>query len=161
MSTMEKAINDVAEVMQFENWLRFYFIRDEEGKLFIRIPEQAQKKLREEYPGYWGLVERLLDKEITYELSISTVCTFVVQTMDGSRYRSGMISEVFDDNRFQEEMQLFGIWSQHHEAQLEQSFMDFNKWQELYSGWKNSEEVQDFLKKARAATPQSQGNTVQ
>ncbi len=160
MSDMEKAINDVAEVMQFENWLRFYFLREEDGKLIMRIPEQAQQKLHEEYPGFWGLVEKFLDTEITYEFSVNTVCTFVVQTLDGSKYRSGLISEVFDSKGFQEEMQLFGIWSQHHEAQLEQSFMDFNKWQELFDEWKNSPEIQDFLKKARAAT-QSQGNTVQ
>ncbi len=161
MSTMENAINDVAEVMQFENWLRFYFISEEDGKIFMRIPETAQKKLREDYPGYWGLVERFLDSEISYEISVSTVCTFVVQTLDGSKYRSGLISEVFDSRGFQEEMQLFGIWAQHHESQLEQGFMDFNKWQELYENWKNSEEVQDFLKKARAAAPQNQENTIQ
>ena len=122
MSDMENAIKDLAEIMQFEFWLRFYFIKEEDGKLFIRIPEQAQKKLREEYPAYWGLVEIYMDAELTIEFTQAAFSTFVVQTLEGTKYRSGLVAEAFDSKGFKEESQLFGIWSQHHESQLEQIF---------------------------------------
>ncbi len=51
------AINAVSEVLMFENWLRFYFITEEGDKLFIRVPETAETRIREEYPHLFGLLE--------------------------------------------------------------------------------------------------------
>lgn len=145
MLTTTKAIQDVLEVMQFENWLRFYFARDEEGKVFIRVPEQAQTKIREDYPQFFELVETLNDKPIDYETSQQTVCSFVVRIYDGSKYKRGLIASTLSKERFQEEMQLFYVWLQIHEAQLDQAPLDFATWREIWTEWRNSDEVKEKM----------------
>jgi len=139
------AVKDVVEVMEFESWLRFYFFHEEGGGLFIRVHEQALKCIRGLHPHLVGLVEELNNKEVDYETSVATVCQFVVRSLDGSKYRAGLVPEVFDSSEFQNEMQLFNLWLQGHEAQLDQHFQDFNTWLELYGKWKSSPEVQDYF----------------
>jgi FMN phosphatase YigB (HAD superfamily) len=43
-------------------------------------------------------------------------------------------------------MQLFNLWTQSHEAQLDKAFMDFNAWKKLYAEWKESPEVREYFK---------------
>lgn len=144
--TLADAVKDVAEIMAFENWLRFYFIHEEKDTLFIRVPDQSVTRIRELHPNLVELVEELNNKAIDYHLSMSTVCQFVVRSLDGVKYPAGMVSEVFDSKEFQEEMQLFNLWTQSHEAQLDQAFLDFNAWKDLYAAWKESPEVREYFK---------------
>lgn len=145
------AINAVSEVLMFENWLRFYFIAEEGDKLFLRVPETAEKRIREEYPHLFGLLELLNGREITYETSRDAVCSFVASDVDGSRMKSGNSEKVFDSSLFQFEMQLFNIWVQSHEEQLDKSFMDLRKWQELFAEWKRSDKVREYMTELKDA----------
>jgi len=148
--SIANAVKDVAEIMEFENWLRFYFVKEEGDTLFLHVPEQAFARIQELYPHLAGLVEELNNKAIDYETSISMVCQFVVRSLDGLKYPAGLVPEVFDNTDFQDEMQLFNSWTQSHEAQLDQGFLDFNTWVELYTAWKTSSEVKDFFKTFKA-----------
>jgi hypothetical protein len=146
------AINTVSEVLMFENWLRFYFIAEEGDKLFIRVPETAEKRIREEYPHLFGLLELMNNKEITYETSRDAVCSFVASDVDGSRMKAGTSEKVFDSSLFQFEMQLFNIWVQSHEEQLDKNFMDLRKWQELFAEWKRSDKVKEYVAELKDAS---------
>lgn len=154
MSTeFSKAISEVSQVLMFENWLRFYFIKEEEGgKLIIQVPEGAQKTVREEHPHLFALIEDLDGKEITFETSRNAVCTFVATQVDGSRVKQGMVDTVFNSNIFQVETQLFNIWVQTHEEQLDRSVMKFQSWIDMYGEWRSSDKVKAYLEEMRAAS---------
>lgn len=148
-ASFKEALVDVAEIMQFENWLRFYFLQQEDETLYVRIPEPAMQHFQEKYPHLAPLADSLNNESITYEKSVSTVCQYVVSRLDGSKYRAGLVSAVLDSAEFQDEMYLFQVWCQTHEAQLEQAPMEFVTWQKLYGDWKQTEAVQKLASRER------------
>ncbi|MFV0423045.1 hypothetical protein [Oleidesulfovibrio sp.] len=144
------AVKKIAEVMMFENWLRFYFINEEEdSKLFIRVPEQAEERIQKDYPDVAGLLEFMNNKEITFETSRSAVCTFVATKLEGKSVRNDLTGRVFDSSVFQLQMQLFNIWVQSHEAQLDSSFMEFRTWLEMFEEWKKSDRVKEYVEEMK------------
>ena len=80
---IQEAQHRVAEIVMFENWLRFYFIAEEDDKLFIRIPTQAMEKLHANYPKLVGLAERLNGEEIDHKTSMQAVVMFTATEMNG------------------------------------------------------------------------------
>ncbi len=146
---MQNAMQDISEMMQFENWLRFYFVREEDDKLYVRIPDEAIARIEEEYPAYIGLVETLNNSPIDYDTSMSTLCKQVVKVFEGDKYPHGISGDVFDSKDFQTEMHLFNIWVQSHEDQLDQAFMEFSKWREIFTEWKQDERVKEYQDKLR------------
>lgn len=151
--TFAEAVADVSEIMQFENWLRFYFLYQEEDELVVRIPEQAMAHFMEKYPNLAPLAEIMNNDTITYEKSVSTVCTFVVSSLDGKKYRQGVIPGVLDSPEFQNEMYLFQMWTQNHEKQLEQTPMEFQIWRQLFAEWKQSDSVQKLVQQEKQNAP--------
>ena len=146
-SEFDEAVNRISQVVMFENWLRFYFISDEEdGKLFIRLPEKAMEQLKARYGAFYGLAERLNNREIDHQTSINEVCLFVASEIDGRSLSEQVINQVFDSSRFQTELQLFSAWVQAHEEKLDESFMEFNDWLKQYEIWKQTDEVEEYRK---------------
>ena len=83
-SEFDQAVERIAQVVMFENWLRFYFIGEEEGgKLLIRLPEKAMEQLTARYGAFYGLAERLNNREVDHQTSINEVCLFVASEIDG------------------------------------------------------------------------------
>lgn len=164
MSNFHEAVGQISEVMQFENWLRFYFISGEDDKLSIVIPELAMIKLRENYAHLAGLAERLNGNEITYQSSKDTLCAFIATSFDKINAREGGVERIFDSSIFQIEMQLFNVWVQSNEEQLDKTFFEFKQWQELFAEWKQTEKMQKYLaemKEKLANTCKAQTTTVQ
>ena len=146
-SEFDGAVNRITQVVMFENWLRFYFISEEEdGKLFIRLPEKAMEQLRARYSSFYGLAESLNNREIDHQTSINEVCLFVASEIDGQSLSEQTISRVFDSSQFQVELQLFSSWVQAHEEKLDENFMEFSDWRELFEEWKHTDEVEEYRK---------------
>ena len=146
------ALKAIREVMMFENWLRFYFIAEQEGeedKLFIMVPPQAEKNIREQHPNLWAMVEQLNNKEITPATSREAVVTFVSSELEGSAFKAGLAGRVFDSSNFHLEMQLFNIWVQSHEEQLDQTFADFATWCGMFETWRSSDKVKEYIEEMR------------
>ncbi|GAB7081032.1 hypothetical protein [Megalodesulfovibrio paquesii] len=143
------AVRQLSGVMKFENWIRFYFVREEGDALFVRIPAEAIAKMETQYPEYMELVNLLNNEAITYEKSVHMVCQHMISHFDGQVFPMGTVMDVMDTNAFQAEMQLFHVWAQHHEEQLDQGFFDFAKWLELYEEWKSLPQVQELLSKLK------------
>ena len=151
------AVRQILEAVMFENWLRFYFITDlGEDRLAVAVPEQGLVRIRELHPELMPLVEELNGKEINFELSRSAVCTFVVTELDGQSMPRDMAAVVFDSAAFQLEMRLFNTWVQAHEAQLDETFMDFSSWQSLFTEWRDSDKVKAWAA-ASAASAEPEG----
>ena len=142
-SEFDQAVERITQVVMFENWLRFYFIGEEEGgKLLIRLPEKAMEQLKARYGAFYGLAERLNNREVDHQTSINEVCLFVASEIDGRGLSEQMISRVFDSSQFQAELQLFGAWVQAHEEKLDENFMEFSDWLKQYTAWKQTDEVE-------------------
>lgn len=146
---MQNAMQDISELMQFENWIRFYFVREEADTLYVRIPDEALQRIEEDYPTYMSLVEALNNNPIDYETSMTTLCKQAVNIFEGDKYPLGIAGEVFDSKDFQAEMHLFNIWVQSHEEQLDQAFMEFKKWMEIFNEWKKDERVVEYHSKLK------------
>ncbi len=142
-----KGVDNILEVVMFENWLRFYFISEkphaEEG-LFLAVPEQGMVRIKELYPHLYPLAEEMNDKELTFDSSRSAVCTFVVTEVDGKTIPKNMSDIVFDSSTFQIELHLFNTWVQSHENQLDEAFMEFGAWRNFFSQWRQSDAVTNW-----------------
>lgn len=148
LQSFKEAVADICEIMQFENWLRFYFIQEKNDELFIEVPEKAMEHFQEKYPNLAPLAEKMNHEVITYEKSVNTVCEYVVTSLDGKKYKSGLVPSALDSPDFQNEMYLFQVWAQSHESQLEKAPMEFATWQKLYHEWKQTDHVQKLIKQA-------------
>ena len=143
------AFDRVVEAVMFENWLRFYFLAEEGEKLFLRLPEKAMAQLKNRYAQLYGLAESLQDTEISHEASVKAVCLFVSGAPGGTSLPESKMAEIFDAPRFHLELQLFGSWVQGHEEQLDERFLEFSQWRELYARWKNTDEVRAYAEAQR------------
>ncbi len=153
--TFTKSVEKVLEVVMFENWLRFYFISEEENNdsLFIHIPEQGAQRIKELYPHLSLLAEGVNNKEITFDSSRSAVCEHVIAEVDGKTIPKEMSTTVFDSVTFQVELQLFNTWVSAHEEQLDEGFLEFGAWRNFFSQWRQTDGVKEIaLKMMSAAT---------
>ena len=139
----QNAVLRILETVMFENWIRFYFLTEkldapvEEGAekpLFVAIPEQGMQRIKELYPDLLPLAESL----------------------DGKVMPQRMAETVFDSTTFQTRMQLFNAWVQMHENQLDQNFMEFGSWRELFAQWCSTDQVKELA--TRMAAPRAEGN---
>ena len=137
----ERFHNAVAAMLNsvmFENWLRFYFLREDEvseGKyvLSIAIPEKALDRIRERFFEFYPMAEELNGRELTLDVSRSAVCNFIRDTYEGDLIPQGSLSAYFDTHAFQIGLQLFNIWVQAYEQSLEQNFLDLADWQNAFA----------------------------
>lgn len=143
-SDMQQAVERIAEVVMFENWLRFYFIVEEDNKLLLRLPEKAMQRLNERYKTFYDLALHLNGREIDPKTSMQEVCLFVSGDFNGRPLPEYILTSVFDSPGFQAEIQLFSYWVQAHEEQLDAAFMEFSEWLEKYALWKKSEAVKNY-----------------
>ncbi len=165
--TFTQSIDAVLEVVMFENWLRFYFIAEEDGKdaLSITIPEQGVNRIKELYPHLYPLAESVNNKEVTFDSSRAAVCEHVLVEVDGKTIPKEMSNTIFDSITFQVELQLFNTWVQAHEEQLDESFLEFGAWRNFFSQWRQTDTVKDIALKMMATanmpTAESGHETVQ
>lgn len=158
-ASFDAAVDRVTEVIMFENWLRFYFIAEEDDKLVMRLPEKALQQIKSRYGTLFDLADRLNSHEIDHKTSMNEVCLFIANDFSTRALPEDLVSRVFDSPKFQMELHLFGSWVQSHEEQLDENFLDFTGWQKGYQEWRKSDEVQEYSKKLNSSFPSmSQGN---
>jgi hypothetical protein len=152
-SEFTNAVQDICEILMFENWLRFYFIKEGEGDtLTIEVPEASLARITEQHAHLVPLVEALNGQVIDHTTSQQAVCTYVAAHVEGQRMRDGVPATVFGSTTFQNEIQLFGVWVQTHEEQLDKGFLDFATWKALFAEWRNSDKVKAKIDAAREAS---------
>ena len=119
-------------------------------------PSRACSASRSCTPDLLPLAESLNGKEISFALSQQAVCSFVMEHLDGKVMPQRMAETVFDSTTFQTRMQLFNAWVQMHENQLDQNFMEFGSWRELFAQWCSTDQVKELA--TRMAAPRAEGN---
>lgn len=146
----DKAVEDVLDVLMFEQWMRHYYAVERDGRLFLEIPSEVMDHVRAEYPQLFGLAEQLSGGEISYQRCQEAVCTFVAGNLDGAKYAAEVIGSVFDSRRFKIEQYLFNLWLKGHESYLDAAVRPFAEWREMYANWKKMDEVKDYILKLKA-----------
>ena len=154
----DAAVARITEVVMFENWLRFYFIDEEDDTLVLKLPEKALEQIQKRYGNLHDLADRLNEREVDHQTSMNEVCLFVANDFSARGIPEEIASRVFDSPVFQLELQLFGSWVQSHEEQLDQGFMDFTAWQKGYREWRDTDEVREYSKKLGASIPTMSSN---
>ncbi len=155
---IEAAASRVAEVVMFENWLRFYFIAEEDGALLLRLPEKAMEQIKQRYSAFYDLAELLNNEEIDHQRSLKAVCMHVSSGFGGRPLPDHVVAGVFDSPKFQLEVQLFSNWVQNHEERLDERFMEFSEWTKAFALWKESDEVKAYTQRLLASMPVSAAN---
>ena len=154
--TFQKAVSQVLEAVMFENWLRFYFItqktdgapgQDDGAQLFIAVPDSGMERIRDEYAHLLPMAEAINGQKADFETSRRTVCTFVLEQLDGKTMPRDMAGIVLESATFQAQLQLFSLWVQSHEGQLDEKFLDFATWRSLFAKWQTGSEVRDVAEK--------------
>ncbi len=147
----DAAFRDISEALKFEYWLRFYFIREENGKLLLDVPADRVQRIGETHGWLTGLVDMLNRREVDQESSCSAVCAFLGRAFDGSKYAEGTVGKVLDSKEMNLEQHLFSLWLQGHEELLDSEQMEFSRWTELFEEWKKDEQVRKYAAHKRHA----------
>jgi len=146
---IEAAANRVADVIMFENWLRFYFISEEGDRLLIRLSEKAMEQIRQRCRAYCDLAAMLNNEEVDHQRSLKAVSLLISGSFDGVLLAGDELADIFDSPKFQLELHLFTHWLQSHEEKLDERFMGFDEWQKAFALWKDTDEVKQYSNAAK------------
>lgn len=129
----------ILEAAMFENWLRFYFIREaaEDGqeKLELQLPDKSMERIRELYPALYPMAEKLNGRAVDFAVSRDAVLKHIMEHIDGQEMERGQAQRILQSQAFQIRLQLFHAWAQMHEDQLDQGFLEFGAWRNLFAQW--------------------------
>ena len=156
----DKAVEEVFEIFMFELWLRYYFITETDGTLRMEIPDEVMAQVRETHPGLLPLAEMMNNDTIDQQRSHDTVCAFVGSRLDNGRFPADVVPRVFDSKAFKVENYVLSLWLKGHEEYLDESVLGFAEWQEMYTNWKQMDEVRAYLAKLNegAGAPTAPGS---
>lgn len=145
MSTpFDQALRSIVEIFQFEHWLRFYFIVEEEIGLVMRLPDKAMTQINKAHAHLAELAQSLNNKPMSPEISQNAIGEFILKTIEGIHADQNLVPSVLNSRKFQAELHLFNLWIDANESQLESSFLDFSTWMQIYGTWKTSDKAKQF-----------------
>ncbi|MDR3319765.1 MAG: hypothetical protein LBS77_02205 [Desulfovibrio sp.] len=149
--TFRESVMQILEAVMFENWLRFYFIAEktdathsEDVPLFIAVPDKGMERIRKDYAHLLPMAEAINEKEADFKTSRRAVCTFVMEQLDGKTMSKNTAPIILESATFQAQLQLFNLWVQSHEAQLDENFLEFSTWRSLFAEWRKSPDVRSL-----------------
>ncbi len=157
MAIPQNALIDTAEVFHFEFWLRYYFIAERDGNLFIELTEEQIKQMQAQFPDYWELVERVQGRPLSPELSQQSVVEFLQLNLESGRYPSNTVVKVLDSKEFSVEMYLFDTWVDLHEEQLMQKIYGFDYWMHAFKEWKGSAQALQLIQNLQVQMQEERG----
>ncbi|MDY0276021.1 MAG: hypothetical protein RBR42_11400 [Desulfomicrobium sp.] len=141
MIASNTVLHEIAEVFHFEFWLRYYFIEERDTKLYISLTEEQAKQMKTQFPDYWEMVESMLERSLSPELSQRVVVEFIQLNMAGKKFPVNVVPKIFDTKDFSIEMILFNTWVDLHEEQLMKKIYSFDYWINAYQEWKESDQA--------------------
>lgn len=156
LGTQDNLIKDIVRVFIFENWARFYYTAEQDGKTVLDIPEDVLEACRKAHPDLVALLEETNKAEITPESCLKNVGAFVCRLLDGEKYPGGKVLPALDSKAFKIEMHMFFMWQRGHERYLDERAMTFDEWMEMFVNWRLLDEVKAFQAKLEQSPEQAQ-----
>jgi len=145
--SIKNAVKDAIEIFQFDQWLRFYFVTQKGDDLWIEIPDENMKQIQDDQPQLHRLADLVNNAPTDYQRAQENVCSYVAARLDGQKYEATVLPQVFDNATFKVEMYIFNLWLKMHEQHLDEAFMTFKEWLEMYEGWNALDEVKEYRQK--------------
>ena len=145
--SIKSAVKDTLEIFQFDQWLRFYFVVQKGDELWIEIPDDVMARIKQERPDMHRFADMINNAVTDYKRSQDNVCSFVAARLDGQKYESTVLPQVFDNATFKVEMYVFNLWLKMHEPHLDETVMTFEEWLEMYAEWNQLDEVSEYRRK--------------
>lgn len=145
--SVKNAVKDALEIFQFDQWIRFYFVTEKDGKLWIEIPEDVMKEINDEHPEMHRFADMVNNAVTDYQRSQENVCSYVAARFDGQKYERTVLPQVFDNATFKVEMYIFNVWLKMHEQFLDEEYKNFKGFMEMYEGWNSMDEVVEYRTK--------------
>lgn len=149
MADAKMNLQQLMEPVFFEQWLRFYFIEEEKGELYIRVPEEVGQEIKEDHPELFPVVEALNNKVIDCQTALAALCDNMVNGPDAFG-REDWVA-VFSGSDFQIILQLLGFWLQSEEDELDMEVLPFAEWFGRFLAWKETDAVKDYAARIKGA----------
>ncbi len=149
--SIKNAVKDAVEVFQFDQWIRFYFVKQKGEELWIEIPDDVIKHLQDDLPHLHRFADLVNNAATDYKRSQDNVCSYIAARLDGAKYEKTVLPQVFDNATFKIEMYIFNVWLKMHEQHLDEKYMAFPEWLEMYEGWNSMDEVIEYRNKLMEA----------
>ncbi|MDO5536113.1 MAG: hypothetical protein Q4F72_01080 [Desulfovibrionaceae bacterium] len=146
-----KAVNRMMDAIIFENWIRFYFLGEEEVEgaeeplLMVAIPEKAMEQIQQRYGSLHDMALALNGREASLDSSRSAIVNFIRQELEGTLIPVGTVASYFDTRAFQNNLNLFNAWIQAAEEMLDRQFLDFDQWRDLFAEYRDSDAGQKLM----------------
>ena len=135
-------LQHAVDLVFFEQWLRFYFIVEENGKLFIRMPACELDKARSLYPGLISVAEALNGREINHQAAMDALCESM---MSGPYALSGaQWAEILAGKNFRLTLELLSFWVQADESSLDAATLAFHDWKDRFQAWCENPSIKDY-----------------
>ncbi|EHJ48745.1 hypothetical protein DFW101_2741 [Solidesulfovibrio carbinoliphilus subsp. oakridgensis] len=151
MDPIEKASEEIFRVFMVEHWARFYFAVEQDGVVFLDVPEEAMAELKAEHPFLAEFVASINGQPIDMESSRRAIGEFVFRSFEGGTFPQGTMAKAFDSKPFAMRMRLFSVWLSGHEGQLDAEPMPFAVWDTLFAQWRQDPAVLRFAASLAAA----------
>lgn len=145
--SVKNAVKDALQVFQFDQWIRFYFVKEKGDELWIEIPEDVLASIKEKDVHLHRYADLVNNAVTDYQRSQENVCSHIAARLDGQKYERTVLPQVFDNATFKVEMYMFNVWLKMHESHLDEEFMDFFGWMEMFEGWNSLDEVKEYRSK--------------
>ncbi|MDK2955760.1 MAG: hypothetical protein PWQ57_1256 [Desulfovibrionales bacterium] len=156
---LEAAVADVVEVLQFEQWMRFYFLVEEGEKLRLEVPESMAARVEEKSSHLAGLLQQMNHGLIDPQKSQEAVCGFVGENIEGVKHSPYLVPAVFDSKQFKLEMYLFNLWLKAYEEGFDtEQDKGFDEWRELYAAWRATDQVKQYVRELESAPAPAVGD---
>jgi hypothetical protein len=143
-------LRHAVDLVFFEQWLRFYFIVEENGKLYIRMPAGELDKARSLHPELIAVADALNEREIDHQAAMDALCESM---MTGPHALSGeQWAEVLSGKNFRLTLELLSFWVQADEAALDESPLAFHDWKKRFQAWCENPSIKDYVARLKCGS---------
>ncbi len=133
----------VAETILFEQWLRFYFIVEENDDLVLRLDQAEEEQVLENWPRLSALVEALNGHAPDHHNSLAAICLSLGERENGEALLENAAAIVADQD-FQEELNRFSAWLFEEANELDRQRLPFDDWLERFARWRGSVDLREY-----------------
>lgn len=135
-------LRHAVDLVFFEQWLRFYFIVEEWGKLYIRMPDSELDNARNLYPELIAVAEVLNNHEIEHQAAMEALC----ESMLAGPYAitRAQWAQILAGKDFRLALQLLSLWVRADENLLDSGTMAFHDWKNRFRIWRENPSVKDY-----------------
>ncbi|MDL2313590.1 hypothetical protein LJC36_01260 [Desulfovibrio sp. OttesenSCG-928-C14] len=145
---VDEKVDFALELVLFEQWLRFYFITEKDGELYLDVPAPVYGQLEKDLPDLFPVAKALNGQIIDHQAALAALSESMLS--DRARLNSGQWAEILGGVEFHINLEVMSFWVQSRESELDEQNLSFPAWKELFLAWRRSPEVEDYAARIRA-----------